>query len=218
MRSIRRLVPGLILLALAPSVGAAQEGRLFNNSWFFGAHVGNMTYWTTTTSHGQAPFIGGESLITRKRGGLYLSMDQAYFDATTTIYDGSQTSGTRVIDVKDNRRFTAAAMIFPKAFGLLRPYGGIGFALNFIQSATPRGPYDPTGSNAQLAIDLNDQKTRSAPVFIAGAQLQLLRFSVYGQGTYMPAQADFLLNNNETYFLEAGIRYNIGSSIEKIGR
>ena len=216
MRSIRRLLPGLVLLALAPSVGAAQSGRLFNNSWFFGAHVGNMTYWTTTTAHGQAPFIGGETLITRKRGGLYLSMDQAYFDATTTVDDGTQTTGSRVIDIKDNRRFTAAAMIFPKAFGTLRPYGGIGFSLNFIQSATPRGPYSPS-AYPQLAIDLNEMKTRSAPVFIAGAQLSLLRFSVYGQGTYMPAQADFLLNNNETYFLEAGIRYNIGSSIEKLG-
>ena len=216
MRSIRRLLPGLVLLALAPSVGAAQSGRLFNNSWFFGAHVGNMTYWTTTVAHGQAPFIGGETLITRKRGGLYLSMDQAYFDATTTVDDGTQPTGSRVIDIKDNRRFTAAAMIFPKAFGTLRPYGGVGFALNFVQSATPRGPYSPS-SNPQLAIDLNEMKTRSAPVFIAGAQLSLLRFSVYGQGTYMPAQADFLLNNNETYFLEAGIRYNIGSSIEKLG-
>jgi hypothetical protein len=216
MRSIRRLIPGLVLLALAPSVGAAQEGRLFNNSWFFGAHVGNMTYWTRTTSHGQAPFIGGETLITRKRGGLYISMDQAYFDATTMMDDASQTSVYRIVDIKDNRRVTAAAMIFPKSFGFLRPYGGIGFALNFIQSAKPRGAYNPN-VDAQLAIDLNDQKTRSAPVFIAGAQLQLLRFSVYGQGTYMPAQADFLLNNNETYFIEAGIRYNIGSSIEKLG-
>jgi hypothetical protein len=216
MRSIRRLLPGLVLLALAPSVGAAQSGRLFNNSWFFGAHVGNMTYWTTTTSHGQAPFIGGETLITRKKGGLYISMDQAYFDATTRIADGTQITGTRLVDIKDNRRFTAAAMIFPKAFGTLRPYGGVGFSLNFIQSATPRGAYSPS-ANPQLAIDLNDQKTRSAPVFIAGAQMSLLRFSVYGQGTYMPAQADFLLNNNETYFIEAGVRYNIGSSIEKLG-
>ena len=216
MRSIRRLLPGLVLLALAPSVGSAQSGRLFNNSWFFGAHAGNMTYWTTTTAHGQAPFIGGETLITRKRGGLYLSMDQAYFDATTTIDDGTQPNGSRVIDIKDNRRFTAAAMIFPKAFGTLRPYGGVGFSLNFVQSATPRGTYSPS-AYPQLAIDINEMKTRSAPVFIAGAQLSLLRFSVYGQGTYMPAQADFFLNNNETYFLEAGIRYNIGSSIEKLG-
>jgi hypothetical protein len=45
-----------------------------------------------------------------------------------------------------------------------------------------------------------------------------MRFSVFGQGSYMPAQADFVLNNNETYFVEAGIRYNIGSAIERIGR
>ena len=210
MRSIRRLIPGLVLLALAPRVGAAQEGRLFKDSWFFGAKAGNMTYWTTTTSHGQAPFIGGETLITRSRGGLYLSLDQAYFDATTRLTDET---GSYLLDIKDNRRLTAAAMIFPKAYGWIRPYAGLGFAFNFIQGVHARGPI--TGATAQL---IEEQKTRSAPIVLVGAQLQLLRFSVFGQGSYMPAQADFLLNNNETYFVEAGIRYNIGSSIEKLGR
>ena len=210
MRLIRRLIPGLVLLALAPSVGAAQEGRLFKDSWFFGAKAGNMTYWTTTTSHGQAPFIGGETLITRSHGGLYLSLDQAYFNATTRLTDET---GSYLLDIKDNRRFTAAAMIFPKAYGWIRPYAGLGFAFNFIQSVSARTPI-----SAATAGLINEQKTRSAPIVMVGAQLQLLRFSVFGQGSYMPAQADFLLNNNETYFLEAGVRYNIGSSIEKLGR
>ena len=210
MRLIRRLIPGLVLLALAPRAGAAQEGRLFKDSWFFGAKAGNMTYWTTTTSHGQAPFIGGESLITRSHGGLYLSLDQAYFDATTTLTDAE---GPHLLDFKDNRRFVAAAMIFPKSYGWIRPYAGLGFAFNFIQSVSARAPISAATANL-----INEQKTRSAPILMAGAQLQLLRFSVFGQGSYMPAQADFLLNNNETYFLEAGIRYNIGSSIEKLGR
>ncbi len=210
MRSIRRLIPGLVLLALAPRVGAAQEGRLFKDSWFFGAKAGNMTYWTTTTSHGQAPFLGGETLITRSRGGLYLSLDQAYFDATTRLTDET---GSYLLDIKDNRRLTAAAMIFPKAYGWIRPYAGLGFAFNFIQTVKPR-----TAIGASTAQLIDEQKTRAAPIVMLGAQLQLLRFSVFGQGSYMPAQADFLLNNNETYFLEAGIRYNIGSSIEKIGR
>ncbi|NUR19582.1 MAG: hypothetical protein HOQ12_08640, partial [Gemmatimonadaceae bacterium] len=48
MRSNLRLLAGLALIALAPRVGAAQEGRLFKDSWFFGAKAGNMTYWTTT--------------------------------------------------------------------------------------------------------------------------------------------------------------------------
>ncbi|NUR20355.1 MAG: hypothetical protein HOQ12_12550, partial [Gemmatimonadaceae bacterium] len=192
-------------------VGAAQEGRLFKDSWFFGAKAGNMTYWTTTTSHGQAPMLGGETLITRSRGGLYISLDQAFFDGTTTVIDGA--GAQRIVDIKDNRRATVAAMIFPKAFGWIRPYGGIGFAMNFMQQATARGGADAT---TQQIID--EQKTASAPIFIIGTQLQLLRFSVFGQGSYMPAQNSSLFNNNETYFVEAGIRYNIGSSIERIGR
>lgn len=211
MRSILRLLAGLAFIALAPRVGAAQEGRLFKDSWFFGAKAGNMTYWTTTTSHGQAPILGGETLITRSRGGLYVSLDQAFFEGTTTIVDAS--GAERIIGIKDNRRLTAAAMIFPKAFGWIRPYGGVGFALNFIQNIDPRGTVDAT-----TATMIEDQKTRSAPIFMIGTQLQLLRFSVFGQASYMPAQSQFVLNNNETYFVEAGIRYNIGSAIERLGR
>lgn len=211
MRSNLRLLAGLALIALAPRVGAAQEGRLFKDSWFFGAKAGNMTYWTTTTSHGQAPLLGGETLITRSRGGLYLSLDQAFFTGTTSVINSA--GAQQIVDIKDNRRATIAAMIFPKAFGWIRPYGGVGFALNFMQNASARGGADAT---TQQIID--DQKTGSSPVFIIGTQLQLLRFSVFGQGTYMPAQNASLFNNNETYFVEAGIRYNIGSSIERLGR
>ena len=218
MRSIRGLVPALLLVALVPFAAEAQAGRNFKDSWFFGAKAGNMTYWTTTTRHGQAPLIGGETLITRSRGGLYLSLDQAYFDGTTRIGDPTSTTGDRLLEIHDNRRFVAAAMLFPKSYGagFIRPYGGIGFAFNFIQQTTIEGGIDPAGTS--LADVVEEQKTRSSPIFMAGVQLQLLRFSVFGQGSYMPAQANFVLNNNETYFVEAGIRYNIGSSIEKIGR
>ena len=211
MRSNLRLLAGLAMIALAPRVSAAQEGRLFKDSWFFGAKAGNMTYWTTTTQHGQAPLLGGETLITRSRGGLYLSLDQAFFTGTTAVINSA--GAQQIVDIKDNRRATIAAMIFPKAFGWIRPYGGVGFALNFMQQASARGGADPT---TQQIID--DQKTASSPMFIVGTQLQLLRFSVFGQASYMPAQNSFLLNNNETYFVEAGIRYNIGTSIERIGR
>ena len=211
MRSNLRLLAGLAILALAPRVGSAQAGRLFKDSWFFGAKAGNMTYWTTTTRHGQAPILGGETLITRSRGGLYLSLDQAFFDGTTSIINSA--GSEQIVKIKDNRRATVAAMIFPKAFGWIRPYGGIGFALNFMQTAEPVG-----GADEATALIVDHQKTASAPIFMVGTQLQLMRFSVFGQASYMPAQNSFLLNANETYFVEAGIRYNIGSSIEKIGR
>ena len=218
MRSIRRLIPVLLLALAVPAASEAQAGRNFKDSWFFGAKAGNMTYWTLTTRHGQAPLVGGETLITRSRGGLYLSLDQAYFDGTTMIADPTSTTGTRLLNISDNRRFVAAAMLFPKSYGggFIRPYGGVGFAFNFIQGVTLEDGSDPNASSVGETVE--DMKTRSSPIFMAGIQLQLMRFSVFGQGSYMPAQADFVLNNNETYFVEAGIRYNIGSAIERIGR
>ena len=218
MRSIRRMVPTLLLALAIPAASEAQAGRNFKDSWFFGAKAGNMTYWTLTTRHGQAPMVGGETLITRSRGGLYLSLDQAYFDGTTRIADPTSPTGTSLLNISDNRRFVAAAMLFPKSYagGFIRPYGGVGFAFNFIQSVTMEDGTDPMATAAGEIVE--EQKTRSAPIFMAGVQLQLMRFSVFGQGSYMPAQADFFLNNNETYFVEAGIRYNIGTSIERIGR
>ena len=213
MRTIRGLATGLLLLALLPVVTSAQEGRLFKDSWFWGAKAGNMTFWTTRVNHAQAPLIGVETLITRSRGGLYISGDMAFFEEESTL--GYQASGEPiVVTIKDMRRFTAAAMIFPRAFGAIRPYGGLGFALNFIEDVSV------PGATSQIERDIvneyaADEKSRAAPVFIVGAQLQLLRLSVFGQGTYMPAQANFLLNNNETYFLEAGLRYNVGTSIDR---
>lgn len=208
MRSIRRLMQGAALLALCPTIGAAQEGRLFTDSWFWGAKAGNMTFWTKNVRHGQAPLFGGEWLITRTHGGLYLSLDQAFFKEPSSIDLGTGT--LYQVNMKDMRRFTVAGMVFPTRRNLLRPYAGVGLALNFIQQATAVDPSKQTYAD--------EQKTRAAPIILAGLQFQLKRFSVFGQGSYMPAQDGFLLNNNETYFLEGGIRWNMGSSIDQPGR
>ena len=99
--------------------------------------------------------------------------------------------------------------------GQLVDLGGVGFTMNFIQEARPRGTYPSSADLRYVAERLDDEKSRAAPIAMVGLQLQLLRFSVFGQGSYMPAQDRFLLNNNETYFIETGVRWNIGSSIER---
>lgn len=211
MRTIGRLASGLAVVALLPATLSAQAGHdSFRNAWFWGAKVGNMTFWTTEVQRGQAPLIGGEWLITRTHGGLYLSLDGEFFKENSSVSDsvGNKT----VVKMQDMRRLTVAGFMFPKAMGALHPYGGIGFAVNMIQSVRAQGPF--VGQSTQAAI--SDQQNRASPIVIAGAQLQLARFSVFGQGSYMPAQNGFLLNNNETYFVEAGIRINMGSSIENI--
>ena len=48
MRTVRWLASGLALIALLPSASAAQQGRLFRDSWFWGANAGVMNFSTAT--------------------------------------------------------------------------------------------------------------------------------------------------------------------------
>ena len=143
MRLNRSLFAGLTLLALAPTVGRAQEGRLFNNSWFWGLGGGTLTYWTSTTAHSQAPTVSLDWLITRTHWALYLGADQSFFSANNLTYtevgrlytDSTLTNFNNVsyyaqAHVRNSRHIQGALMAFP-GHGILRPYAGLGISGNF---------------------------------------------------------------------------------------
>ena len=213
MRTVRWMVSVLALVALTPAVSAAQSNRLFENAWFWGAKAGLMNF-STGIENKTAPLVGAEWLITRNRAGLYLSAEQAFFNATGYVTDGN---GTPVnVALKDSRRYTAALLAFPVNWGSLRPYGGVGLALNLIQHATVDQSQitDPDQADV-IANAVHEERDRVAFLLMGGLQAQYRRFSVFGQATYMPARANFFFSGRSTYILEAGIRYNVGSSIDK---
>jgi len=203
----------LALVALTPTVSAAQSNRLFQNAWFWGAKAGLMNF-STGIENKTAPLVGAEWLITRSKAGLYLSAEQAFFNATGYVFDGN---GQQVnVALKDSRRYTAALLAFPVNWGSLRPYGGVGLSLNLIQHATVDQSQitDPDQEDV-VAQAVHDERDRAAFIIMGGLQAQYRRFSVFGQATYMPARANFFFSGRSTYILEAGIRYNVGSSIDK---
>ncbi|MGH7664088.1 MAG: hypothetical protein ACRENI_07325 [Gemmatimonadaceae bacterium] len=218
MRTIRCQVAGLALLALVPAIATAQEGRFFRDSWFWGAKAGTAVVGTST-DNGAAPLVGAEWLITRTRGGLYIGYDHTFLgawsndDFTSSVPDPVE--GEQVVRLGDLRRLSALAVGFPAEFGFIRPYFGIGISLNFIRQVTPVTGYSSGSQQAAVEEIIDEQQTRAAATFMVGAQAQLLRFSVFGQASYMPAESDFLLNRRSTYFFEAGIRYNVGTSIDR---
>ena len=216
MRSFRSPLLGLALLSALPTIGSAQAGRHFKDSWFWGAKTGVMAYSTEAVENAVAPLFGGEWLITRTRGALYVSYDQTFFNNESAISDVLNTNGVRLVEIDDMRRVTFAALAFPKEFVGFRPYAGLGVALNFIQTATPLGSFSTASQANDIHAMVEDQRTRASILVMAGLQLQYSRLSVFGQATMMPAHAQFLINGRSTYFLEAGVRYNIGSSIERI--
>jgi len=210
MRTVRWMASGLALMALLPSIGAAQSGRLFDNSWFWGAKGGIMSFSTTSGVNKVSPVVGVDWLITRSQGALYVSADQAFFTSTSTVPDNN--GAPSLVGIHNMRRYTAALLAFPVAYGTMRPYGGIGFSLNVIQGVSVA---DTTSSGSAIAARAFDEKDRAAFIAMAGLQAQMQRLSVFGQVTYMPAKTGFLLNGRTTYFLEAGVRYNVGTSREE---
>jgi hypothetical protein len=217
MRFVRSLVAvGAIgaLVALAPRAAQAQADRDFENSWFWGVKGGVMQFWTPTVSHAPAPMAGLDMLITRRRAALNLSYDMAFFDETSTYpeYDASgvATGGEGLARIENMRRFQATLLAFPKRFGGLRPYAGMGLGINVVQRATPvQG--DPA-SDTETSIE--DVRSRAAIHLTGGLQGQFRRVSLFGQVTLMPARNRSFFNNGETYFIETGVRYNIGSARE----
>ena len=209
MRSIRCLTTGLALLAMLPALAQGQEGRRFQDSWFWGVKAGNTTYWTTNIRHAQAQSIGAEWLLTRKKGGLLLGFDQTYFGSFLDM-SGSERSTVNgnAVDMNYMRRVSAVALHFPREMGMLRPYVGIGAAVNFIHAEVPAG-------SAARPDSVREQSSGAALLAMVGAQFQMQRLSVFGQGSVMPTREGFLLNRSASYIVEAGIRYNFGSSIDR---
>ena len=214
MRTVRWMSSVLALVALTPVVSAAQSNRLFENAWFWGAKAGLMNFSTGTNNTTTAPLIGAEWLITRNRAGLYLSAEQAFFTTTGYVFDSNGQPYN--VALKDSRRYTAALLAFPVNWGSLRPYGGVGLSLNLIQHATVDQSQiiDPDQEDV-VANAVHDERDHVAFILMGGLQAQYRRFSVFGQATYMPARANFFFSGRSTYILEAGIRYNVGSSIDK---
>lgn len=217
MRTVRWLTSGLALAALVPSLSAAQSSsRLFENSWFWGVKGGVMSFSTEADGNTAAPLAGVEWLITRTHGALYLSGEQSFFKATSSVQD--RFGQDYRVAIRDMRRYTAAALAFPVTWGTVRPYGGVGFSLNNIQRASLVDVPSTDTSSADVAAQLAQQKDRVSFITMAGIQGQYQRVSLFGQVTYMPAKSAFLLNGRSTYIFEAGIRYNFGSSRQRLDR
>jgi hypothetical protein len=237
MRLNRSLTTGLALLALLPVAGQAQQGRLFDNSWFWGVGGGTLTYWTSTTAHAEAPAVSLDWLITRTHFALDVAFDQSFFVAhgltyvdqgrfytDTTLTNYYNVSYYAQATVRNSRHITASFLAFP-GHGPIRPYAGIGISANFIQGGvttstppalSPADQWYPTYYGSQYRDQAADW---ISAVVTAGLQMQLSRFSVYGQGKLFPISFNqlqpYFFTDQGFFELQAGIRVNV-ANLEKL--
>jgi hypothetical protein len=214
------------LSAIASADG--QGPRPFRDSWFWGGFGGLTSYTAVNTvdpralgSAGMAAQVGGDWLITRKTGGLYVSFAQAFLTSQGAVLNGptSADTGFRFVDVQNLRRVNVAAMAFPGDFVRLHPYIGFGIAFDYLGGVQPVfGTADTERQEDFAASAVNEVKAALGPLFIVGGQYRALSaLSVFGQMTASAMSKDFLLSNGNPISIgfQAGLRYNLGSSIDK---
>lgn len=223
MRLIRVLAVAAALGTLAVQTSAAQGDRPFKDAWFWGVKSGALLYTSQSTSNGAAPILGGEWLIVRSQGGLYLSLDQAFLTTTGGFIDRDPDSSStfmRKVNLNNVRRFNAVAMAFPWQSVNLHPYVGGGLSLQAIGSAALVTPISNPARNQVAQDSIVDKKAVFTPVFVAGLQLRELPWSAFAQVVVSPVQQKFFLSDPGgsrpiMASIEAGIRWNVGSSIDR---
>lgn len=235
MRTLR----GLLLCAAAlagilPATAEAQQGRRFENAWFWGLKGGGMLYaHAPVASDGaggygayaaqnrHAPTVGLDWLITRRRGGLYVSYEQSFLDETTGYVDGMDPAAPVVaVNLDDVRRVNLAGVFFPPVTRWVQPYFGLGASFLQVAGTETVNPdaFADASSAAAFEAFIAEQRSQFQPLGIVGVQARLAPFSVFVQGTATRFdQRDFLLRGGRSAVVnyEVGIRYNIGSAIER---
>ena len=220
MRTIRTLTAGLACAALLPAIVAAQsvpqKARSFTDSWYWGAK-GGISMFGAAAEDISAPTVGGEWMITRTKIAMYVSVEQSFFDTQGGVFDPTSAGSMRIVDIKDSRRYNVQLFAFPKQFGALRPYAGLGYALIMIRDARPEGTFTSPASQDSVFTNVDDQSSRTTPVLTLGTQLDFSRAALFVQASTMATRNRFLINGKaNTYLLEAGLRYNLVDAIEKL--
>lgn len=227
MRSIKTYATAAFLAISVTTAANAQAGRPFRDSWFWGVRGGATNYYGYTATANPtlpgaaqvAPLAGLDWLVTRTNGGLYVAYSQAFFSTNGVILNGptSADSGYRKVSVRGLRRVELMGMFFPGDFIRWHPYIGFGGSFRYLADAVATGPFVGNKQIDFANSSVNDVKAGIGPAVIAGAQFRTKLMSVFAQALVSSVGRDFLLANGHTANVstEIGIRYNIGSSIDR---
>jgi hypothetical protein len=214
MQKLRAVAVAMAATLVVSASANAQGMRNFDNSWFWGFKSGINTF--SAPGHGNTSTVdlGIDWLITRTKGGLYVSGNQSIFQRDVEVSDPTARRNQRTVLVNDLRRVSFAAVAFPKHFGGITPYGGIGYTIAVLGDVKVRVDSADTFPNNAFFDQVEERRSRGAVFGMAGVQIQTKRAAIFVQETMLPSNSNFLFSS-VLNFLEFGVRYNFGSSIDR---
>jgi len=137
MRSLTLTVAGALVVAASAVPALAQQGGGTGTfKWYVGGHGGVMSFRTPVQDRKFIPAAGGHLLITAKRTGLLLSVDQAFGDDETTVASFQETdslnnitSGTTTYTFQGIRKYSAILLAYPVRNRTVQPFVGLGVGI-----------------------------------------------------------------------------------------
>jgi hypothetical protein len=218
MRKVTLRIP---VVALALCLGAAQleaqEGGSGAFQWYIGGHGGVFNFRTSAQDRNTIPTAGGQLLITARRTGLLLSVEEAFgSDEVSFFTDG--VGATHVATFNDIRKYSATLVAFPLRIPI-QPYLGVGVGLMHVVNPSTTGPADAA----------NELGSTGFGSFIGGVQFKVARFVGFGQ--YQITTAPSIqrssgfgaevgtgrLLEGPTHTFSAGLRIGLGNARERTG-
>jgi hypothetical protein len=214
MQKLRAVAVALAATLVVSASANAQGVRNFDNSWFWGFKSGINTFSVPGSGNTSTVDLGIDWLITRTRGGLYVSGNQSIFERDVQVFDPASTTGERTVRVNDLRRITFAAVAFPKHFGGITPYGGVGYTIAVLGDARVFVDSANTFPTNAFLDEVERRRSRGAVLGMAGLQIRTKRAAIFAQETLLPSNSSFLFSSVLSFF-EFGVRYNFSSSIDR---
>ena len=209
-----KAVAAAAVAAIVVSASANAQQRNFDNSWFWGFKTGINSFAAPGHGNRSTVDLGVDWFITRTKGGLYVSGNQSVFQQDIEALDATSKTNQRTIRVNDLRRISFAALAFPKHFGGITPYGGIGYMIAVLGDARVFVDSTNTFPNNAFLDQIERRRSRGAVLGMAGVQIQTKRAAIFAQETMLPSNNDFMFTSVLSFF-EFGVRYNFGSSIDR---
>jgi hypothetical protein len=228
---MRMVIRGIPMAALALCLGVAQMAAQVPGNgtfqWYVGGSGGILSFETATQGRTEIPMAGAHLLVTAKRTGLLLSVENGFGDDEQSGYLLSQIdslgnlANQAIIPITFSyvRKYSATLMAFPIR-GPATPFFGIGVGI------LHTGGHQPEDSNAR---DLGSTGFGS---LVAGLNFQVSRFSAFGQyqvttGATRHANSapgndkstlifSGNLLNGPTHTFSAGLRFSLGSARESV--
>jgi hypothetical protein len=181
---MRTLLKGLTLLTLGSlllshDAGAQVQGGTGAFKWYVGGH-GGVTSFRTDEGREVLPAAGGHFLITAKRTGLLLSVDQAFgSDEVTTTFFEVRDSVDNVVDggavpwtFDGLRRYSAILLAYPVRNPNIQPFVGVGGGIAHY-TGNSQGPF----LDRSVEDDLSSTGFATA---VAGLEFRVGPFSAFG--------------------------------------